>query len=67
MTPLQTRIVELAHALRDTDPELSAWILSAQKATRPKRRRAVRKVRLAEHGKAGQFYAPATMIEESER
>jgi hypothetical protein len=64
MIALQTRIVELAYSLRESDPELCAWILAAQKAKRPKRRQATRKVRLDGSGKAGTFYAPAKMVEE---
>lgn len=62
--PLRTRIVELAASLRESDPELSAWILRAQIATRPRRAAKMRKVRLAQHGKAGIFYVNERMVKE---
>lgn len=65
---LSTRLIELAFGIRDLDPELEAHLLALDKEWRQKHKhvKAVRKVRLAEHGKAGVFYAPAEMVKESD-
>ena len=61
MPPLSIRIVELAAAVRESDPELCAWILAAQmreKEARRNSKRKTRKARLSGHGKAGVFWMP---------
>ena len=66
-TDLHLRLMALAHELRDDDPEAMAWIMRhiRQDRARVTKRRA-RKVRLAGHGRAGEFYVDAEALQDAD-